>query len=126
MDQQEYELTIEEKPNYLYVRASGTRSQDTVKAITMEVFQTALAKQLHKVLIDVRELNGIFGIKEIYFLVTEVLKDLRGKGVDQVAVIDIRRSTRQDWFLEPVAQHRGLNFRVFAEDKSALKWLGVG
>jgi len=124
MDQQKYKLTMEEKANYLHVRASGTRSQDTVKAITMEVFNAALAKNLPKILIDVRELYGMFDITDIYFLVTEVLKDLRGKGVDQVAVIDIRRSTRQGWFLEPVAQHRGFNFRVFAEDESAIKWLG--
>jgi hypothetical protein len=60
----------------------------------------------------------------IYYLVTEVLKDLRDKGVTQVAVIDIRRSATPGWFLETVAQNRGFNFRVFAEDEAAVKWLG--
>jgi hypothetical protein len=125
MEQQDFKLTMEEKAGYLHVYASGMRSQATVKAITMEVFKTAIAKHLTKVLIDIRELNGMFGITDIYYLVTEVLKDLREKGVDQVAVIDIRRSTRQGWFLETVAQNRGFNFRVFAADEEALKWLGV-
>ncbi len=125
MDTQEFKLSMEEKPVYLYVQASGVRSKDTVRTIAMEVFKTAQLKNLPKVLIDVRELNGMFGITDIYFLVTEVLKDLRGKGIDQVAVIDIRRSARPGWFLEPVAQNRGFNFRVFAEEESAIKWLGA-
>ena len=125
MDKQEFTLTMDPKANYLHVNASGLRSQDTVKAITMDVFNTALANHLEKVLIDIRELNGIYGIMEIYHLVTEVFKDLRDKGVKQVAIIDIRRSVTPGWFLETVAQNRGFNFRVFADDAVALKWLGV-
>ncbi len=125
MDTKEFKLSMEEKASYLYVRASGVRSKDTVKTLSMEVFKTAQEKNLPKVLIDVRELNGMFGITDIYYLVTEVLRDLRGKGIEQVAIIDIRRSAKPGWFLEPVAQNRGFNFRVFAEDESALKWLGV-
>ena len=115
---------MEEKSNYLYVYTSGIRSRDTVKTMTMKVFNAALEKHLSKILIDVRDLNGNFGIKDIYYFITEVLPDLRGKGVDQVAVIDVRRSPKPGWFLEPVAQSRGFNFRVFAEDESARKWLG--
>jgi hypothetical protein len=124
MNQQEYTLTMEVKSNHLYVSTSGTRSKESVKAITMAVFNAALKNNLHKVLIDVRELNGMFGFLDIYYLVTEVLKDLRDKGVTQVAVIDIRRSVTPGWFLETVAQNRGFNFRVFAEDEAAVKWLG--
>jgi phosphoribosylpyrophosphate synthetase len=124
MDQQEFMLTMEEKSNYLHVCTSGIRSRETVKTITIKVFNTALEKHLSKVLIDVRELLGDFGYGDIFYLVREVLKDLRGKGVDQVAVIDIHRTTRQDWFLEPVAHSYGLNIRVFNEEESALKWLG--
>ena len=125
MDNQELLLSIQERGKYLYVQASGIRSRDTVKTMAMKVFQAALEKHLSKVLVDVRELNGYFGVKDIYYLVTEVLKDLRGKGIDQVAIIDIRRSPAPIWFLEPVAQSRGFNFRVFAEEQSALKWLDV-
>jgi hypothetical protein len=123
MDPHDLSLTMEEKGDYLFVSASGVRSRDTVKTLTMQVFQTALDKRLSKVLIDVRDMVGNFGVQDIYFLVKEVLKDLRGKGVDQVAVLDVRRSPNPIWFLEPVAQSRGLNFRVFAENESALKWL---
>jgi hypothetical protein len=80
---------------------------------------------LSKVLIDVRKLFGDFGFLDIFILVREVLKDLRGKGIDQVAIIDIHRTSMEGWFLEPVAQSNGLNIRVFGEEASALKWLDV-
>jgi hypothetical protein len=124
MDQTEFMITMEETSNYLHVCTSGKRSRETVKTIAMKVYNTALEKHLPKVLIDVRELIGDFGFIDIFFLVKEVLKDLRGKGVDQLAVIDIHRTTRQDWFLEPVAYSHGLNIRVFVDEEAALKWLG--
>jgi phosphoribosylpyrophosphate synthetase len=125
MDQQEFVLTMEEKPNYLYVYTSGLRSRENVQILSMKVFNTALEKHLSKVLIDVRKLFGDFGFLDIFILVREVLKDLRGKGIDQVAIIDIHRTSMEGWFLEPVAQSNGLNIRVFGEEASALKWLDV-
>jgi hypothetical protein len=124
MDPQKIMLKIEEKPNYLYVYTSGTRCRETANKLTSKVFNTALEKHLSKILIDIRDLVGDFGFMDIIILVKEGLKDLRGKGVDQVAVIDIHRTTMEGWFLEPVAQSNGINIRVFGEEVTALKWLG--
>jgi hypothetical protein len=124
MDQHELMITMEEKPKYLYVYASGIRSRETVNEITMKIFHTALERHISKVLVDIRDLNGNFGIKDIFDFVTGVIKDLRGKGIDQVAILDVRRSSKPGWLLEPVAQSRGFNFRVFADDELAKKWLG--
>jgi hypothetical protein len=123
MDQHELMITMEEKPGYLYVYASGIRSRDTVYEITMKVFNAALEKHLPKVLVDIRDLIGNFGIRDIFEYNAEVLKGLRGKGIDQIAVLDVRRSPKPAWLLEPIAQSRGINLRVFAEDESAKKWL---
>jgi hypothetical protein len=124
MDRQELTLKIEIKPDFLFVRTSGARSREAVKNLAIKVYNAALENRISKILIDVRELFGYFGLMDIIFLVREVLQDLRGKGVDQIAVIDIQRSVGQGWFLEPVAQTHGVNIRVFAEEESALKWLG--
>jgi hypothetical protein len=123
MDQNKFILTMEEKSNYLSVYASGMRSRENVNNLTLKVFNMALEKHLSKILIDVRKLEGYFGYLDIFVFAKDVLKDLRGKGVDQVAVIDIHRTTRQDWFLEPVARLHELNIRVFIEEESAIKWL---
>ena len=124
MDQQEFALKIEDKSNFLHVRTSGIRSRETVKNLTSTVFNSALENRKSKILIDVRELFGYFGFMDIIYFVREVLHDLRGKGVDQVAVIDVQNSIGRVWFLEPVAQSHGMNIRVFAEEESARKWLG--
>lgn len=124
MDQPEFVLTIEEKPNYLRVTTSGLRSRENVQNLSIKVFNTAIEKHFSKVFLDIRELIGYFGYMDIFFLVKEILKNLKGKGVEQVAIVDVHRSTREGWFLEPVAQSQGINIRVFPEEESALKWLG--
>jgi hypothetical protein len=124
MNQQEFELKMEEKPTFLRVWTSGLRSRENVQFLSMKVFNTALEKHLSKVLLDIRDLVGYFGYLDIFFLVKDVLLDLRRKGVDQVAIIDIHRATREGWFLEPVAQGKGVNIRVFPDEESARKWLG--
>jgi hypothetical protein len=120
---QKLKIIIDKKPNYLQVYTCGMRSRENVKNISIKVFNTAIQHKLHNILIDVRELIGDFGYSDIYFLVKEVLKDYRGKGVEKVAVIDVHRTTRPDWFLEPVAHSYGLNIRVFPEEEPALAWL---
>jgi hypothetical protein len=125
MEQNDITLQMETKSDYLHVDTRGVRSRDTVKIIATQVFDAALEKRLSKVLVDVRKLNGKFGFTDIHFLVTQVMEELREKGVDQVAVIDIQRTLGQEWFLEIVAQSHGFNFRVFSEEASAIKWLEV-
>jgi len=125
MGQSELNLQIEGKNNYLYAYASGERSRENVIAMTIKVFDTALEKKLSKILIDVRELLGYFGFMDIFILVKEVIANLRGRGIDQVAVIDVHQTNRKDWFLEPVAHSYGINIRVFTELDSAIKWLEV-
>ncbi|MBN2085097.1 MAG: STAS/SEC14 domain-containing protein [Anaerolineales bacterium] len=123
MAQQGFMLTMEDKSTYLHARTSGIRSRENVHNLTMEVFNAAIEKKLTKVLVDVRELEGYFGYLDIFIFGKEVLHDLRGKGVDRVAVVDIHQTTRQDWFLEPVAHIHEVNLRVFTDEESALKWL---
>jgi hypothetical protein len=126
MGKRDFQLTMEVKADCLHVQASGLRSPETAAAISVEVFNAALKTHLQKVSIDIRELTGDFGIMDVYTLVKDILINLTGKGVNQVAIMDIRRSVVQGWFLETVAQNRGINFRVFEEEKAATDWLGIG
>jgi hypothetical protein len=123
MDQQAFNLAIEEKPNYLHVHTRGMRSRENVHYIAVNIVNSALEKHLSKILIDIRELEGEFGYQEILALAKEKLINLRGKGVDQVAVIDIHKTAKNNWFLEYVSNIHELNIRVFTEEESALRWL---
>lgn len=123
MQQKGYTLAIEVKGTHLFVRASGVRTRATVTAMTLEVFDAALANDLSKVLVDVRGLEGRLGILDNYLIVTEVFQKLRGKGVRKAAIVDAPRSSLREWFLETVARNRRFNIRVFASPDEALEWL---
>ena len=123
MDGKDYTLFIEVRGSYLFGRASGVRTSDTVTAMTIEIFNTAIDNNLSKVLIDVNELKGKLGILDSYRVVTEVFQNLRGKGIRKAAIFDEQASSRREWFIETVARNRGFNFRIFANLEDALKWL---
>jgi hypothetical protein len=122
MDSKENLLQMEKTSGFLHARTAGIRSRESVKNISHEVFAAAREKDCSKVLIDVRELTGSFGFTDITYLVREVLQELNGKGIEQVAVIDIKRTVGLGWFLETVSQSSGLNIRVFDDEASAKKW----
>ena len=123
MQQEHYKLAIETKGNHLFVRADGVRTRATVTAMTMEIFDAALANHMSKVLIDVRELKGQLGILDSYLIVTEVFEKLRGKGLRRAAIVDEQVSPLRERFLETVAYNRWFNFRVFTGTEEALEWL---
>jgi hypothetical protein len=123
MVQQAFNLAIVEKPNYLHVHTRGMRSRENVNYIAVNIVNSALEKHLSKILLDIRELEGELGYQDILALAKDKLINLRGKGVDQVAVIDIHRTVKNNWFLEYVSNIHKLNIRVFTEEESALRWL---
>jgi hypothetical protein len=124
-DPQELKLKMDERADCLHVLTSGVRSRQTVEEMTMKVFRAAAEKRLSKILVDVRGLYGHFGFADINYLVREIMQDLEGKGVEQVAVIDVKRTIGMGWFLESLAQSCGLNIRVFDGEETAWRWLGV-
>jgi hypothetical protein len=123
LDQKDYQLTIEPKENHLYVFAKGIRTRATVAALTREVFDTARDNRLEKVLINVRELTGSFGVIDIYMLVSDVFEALRGKGVYKAAIVDVRTTTLHEAFLETAARNRGYDLKVFEDEETARMWL---
>ena len=123
MDEKDYTLFIEARGSHLFARASGVRTRDTVTAMTIDIFDTAIDNNLSKVLIDVNELKGKLGIFDSYRVVTLVFQSLRGKGIRKAAIFDEQVSSHREWFLETVARNRGFNLRIFANLEDALKWL---
>jgi hypothetical protein len=116
-------MEMVEQSAYLHVTARGLRSRESVREVSLQSFRRAKEIRVSKLLVDVRELEGEFGVLEILLLVREVLAQLRGQGVERAAVIDVHRTSRDDWFLDPVARSYGLNIRVFTEMEPAVDWL---
>jgi hypothetical protein len=125
MQGEHYTFAIEARDVCLYVRSSGVRTRATVTAMTMEIFDAALAKGLSKVLVDVRKLEGRLGILDSYLAVTDVFQRLRGKGMRKAAIVDQQISSIRGWFIETLARNRGFNLRVFTDQEEAVEWLGL-
>lgn len=123
MLQEKYPLSTKAKGSYLIVRASGVRNRATEMALVMDIFNSALTIHLSQVLIDVRKLKGRLSILDSYLVVTEVFQELRGKGINKAALVDVQVSSIRGWFLETVARNRSFNFRIFTTNEDALKWL---
>jgi hypothetical protein len=119
----DYTLSIEAKNSHLFADVSGIRTRESVMAVTIEVFDAAIANGLSRVLVDVRAYEGRLGVLEVYLLVTELFQKLRGKGIKQAAIVDRPQSATREWFLETVAVNRGFNLRIFTEVEEARKWL---
>jgi phosphoglycolate phosphatase-like HAD superfamily hydrolase len=119
----DYTLSTEAQSSHLFAHVSGIRTRESVMGVTMEVFDSAIANRLSKVLVDVRAFEGRLGILEVYLLVTELFQKLRGKGLKQAAIVDRPQPGTREWFLETVAINRGFNFRIFPEVEEALQWL---
>jgi hypothetical protein len=117
------QLRMEPRNDFLFASAAGERSRENVIRLTTTLYESAVEKNLSGILVDVRELLGYFGFMDIFFLVKEILLNLRGKGVNRVAVVDVHQTNRKDWFLEHVAQIYEINIRVFTEPEPAADWL---
>jgi hypothetical protein len=123
MAPQQYKLSIKYQGSYLVAQARGERTRATVTAITMEIFEAALAQEFPRVLIDVRKLEGRLSVLDSYLIVTQVFEKLRGRVLRKAAIVDEQISSSRGWFLETVARNRGFNFRVFTTPEEALAWL---
>ncbi|MGD8455999.1 MAG: hypothetical protein PVF83_06425 [Anaerolineales bacterium] len=123
MSQEDYTLVIEIKSKYMVARPKGMRNFDTVKAMTLEIFDVARSVHRSIVLIDVRELKGRLGVLDSYKLVTEVFQKLHRKGISAAAIVDPQLPSPRSWFLETVSLNRGFNLRIFSDYDEALEWL---
>ena len=123
MPQAHYKLTIETQGDRLLAHATGDRTLDTVTAMTIEIFQAALAARISKVLVDVWELKGRLGLLDSYVVVNAVFGKLRGQGLSQAAIVDEPMPSLREWSLETIARNRGFNIRIFINREDALEWL---
>jgi hypothetical protein len=123
MDQARFRVEYETGRGYLIARAFGIRNDETVISLSLEVFGKSTALGLAKVLVDVTRFEGKLGTVDSYLLIGGILREIRWKDIERVAILDLELSPTRERFLELVARSRGLNLRIFSERKQALRWL---
>jgi hypothetical protein len=122
-EDKDYVLNLEDKGGYLEAIPRGKRTRETVSALTEEIAKACIEVHCSKILVDVKELEGLLKVLDSYNIVTQDFRKLRGKGIQKVAIVDQAAPGLGGWFIETVAVNRGFNLRVFSDRKLALEWL---
>ena len=119
-----YNLTFEEKENYLWVTATGIRSLENTLAITKDVFAACEKHKTSKVIIDVRALEGRLATGSSFSIPAQHFPKLRNRNiVTQAAVIDLKEFEHSYQFFENAAVKQGFKLRIFSNPDKAVFWL---
>jgi hypothetical protein len=119
-----FELTIEERPGYLYARVRGPNSPETVLEYLSQVRAACERARCRSVLID-EDLSGA-GLQtfDIFEMVSRQSAEA-AKTFERIAFVDTNpdHEGRLMKFAETVAVNRGLNLRVFSDLAEAERWM---
>jgi hypothetical protein len=119
-----YDLRIEVESDVLWVTATGTRSPQTILAMSQDIFAACLEKNLKKVLIDVLALKGRLSIMDAYDIPTKHFSEIRDRNViSRRAIVDLKEFEDSYRFFENVAVNRRFVLRIFSDTNEAIAWL---
>ena len=119
-----YSLSVQQRGEVLWVAATGTRSFETVLAMSKDIMSACAEKGARKVGIDVRQLQGRLAPLDSFEIVDRHFPAIQStRVITQAAIVDLREFEARYRFFEDLAVNRGFNLRVFPEPGPALAWL---
>jgi len=119
-----YELATQKNDGYLQVTASGTRSFETVLALTRDILSACSQEEMKKALVDLRGLRGQLDTLEAFMIPDQYFPELQYRKVLlRCAIVDLEEYQDRVRFFENVAVNRGFSIRFFMDPEEAVKWL---
>lgn len=117
-----YKLSFADRPGYLYAYVEGDHdSYDISRAFWLEIAGESARRGATKILIDENIEEGA-SVAEVFRLATEI--PLMGFGAARIAFVDrYLDQTDINEFGELVAVNRGLNGKLFNDERAAEVWL---
>ena len=79
-----HQLTMQVEEGYLLAHAAGRRTWPVESSLVREVSLAAIENQREKILVDVRELEGLLGNLSSYSIVNEDFQRFRSNGIMKV------------------------------------------
>ena len=117
-----YHLTIEERPTYVYAKATGERTPVNALRFLEEAYAACVKSGHSALLLDMQFTGPSLNTTSIYQVISQRVPD--GRNLRKIAYVD---STDVDpgmpVFAETVAVNRGVNVRLFPSLAAAEKWL---
>jgi hypothetical protein len=119
-----YDLKIETKDDMLLVKATGTRSFDTILSMSQDILKACVEKDIKRVLIDVIGLEGRLGASDAFEVTDKYFPKIRNRSViTHCALVDLKEFESSYRFFENLAVNRGFVFRIFSDMDKAIAWL---
>jgi hypothetical protein len=121
-----YVLNITKQADLLYIKATGTRTLESVLGIAKECVAACKQNERTRFLLDMQPLTGqLSGIDTYDFVTKSVPPFGRGLGL-KAAILDLQSNRHRLEFLENLAFNTGINLRVFTNVSRAVEWLREG
>jgi hypothetical protein len=117
-----YKLTIDQKPTYLHVTATGRNSKENVVRYLEETLRECIARSCFRVLIEERLVGPRLGTLDVFQIASEESSKARGV-LKAIAYVDVNAEGDLMQFAETVAVNRALPVVVFPTVADAEKWL---
>ena len=117
-----FELTFEDRDNYLYVHVTGPNSPENVVAYMHRVREECAKRDCHRILIEENLDGPRLHMMEMFALVTGGTPEALGF-FDAIAYVDVQQDFEAIKFAETVAVNRGIPVAVFGSVEDAENWI---
>lgn len=117
-----FELTVEDRGNYLHARVTGTNTPESVKGYMNSIRRECEKRDCFAVLIEENLEGPRFDEMEIFALISAGSPSARGF-FEAIAYVDAQQDFDKVQFAETVAVNRGIPVAVFGSIEDAENWL---
>lgn len=117
-----YQVTIEERPDYLHARVVGPRTPENAIRYLEEVYAACVRTGLAKVLLEMAFSGPSLGVSGVLRVVSERSAD--GAKLRKIAYVEASPDgLGKAQFAETAAVNRAVNVRLFDSVAQAARWL---
>ena len=117
-----YQLTIEERPTYVYARVDGDLTPENALRFLEEAYAACLRSGRPDVLLDMQLRGPNLATTSVYEVISQRAAD--GSKLGKIAYVpSASDDPSMPYFAETVAVNRGVNVRLFESVAAAERWL---
>ncbi|MCP4607521.1 MAG: hypothetical protein GY845_02230 [Planctomycetes bacterium] len=121
-----YDLSYKNELDYLHVRVTGVRTQETLMTMAAEVLSLCAEYKCSRTLIDIQEMIGALDPLDSYDYGSDYLPKLVPTDEFKIAVIDLEENRNRFQLVRHNARINGLDIHIVSDVNIAKRWLGVG
>ena len=117
-----YQLTIEERPTYVYARVDGDLNAANALRFLEEAYAACVRTGRSLLLLDMQLHGPDLNTTNVYEVISQRAAD--GTKLRKIAYVPFQRDDRSmAYFAETVAVNRGVNVRLFESVAAAEQWI---